>query len=1231
MADSNNPQLNFEQTLPQLTEFSNQLRSLTDTLRTFQNVVNNITAGQERFRENTKKSTSTIANLRNTSRDTAGSMRQLSEQSRQLQNNMLNFNRQVTGTIGVFQKLHSWINNVRFGFQGLLLALGGRQLWDFLIGTNQRIETLQQSMEVTLQSSARAEEAIRRLRSYAALTPYDELEVYQAGEMLASNRMEVDRWIRVAGDLASAKRSAGVQLLDVVRVLTRINSGDFGKAMIRLRQMGISLQDLKAKGLEFTKSSTFLGTADDMLGALESIIEERYGGLTLALGKTMEGLISTIKDYFLQFGIEMGQESFDELKDFLTSFKDQLQEFRESETFKEIIIGFNYLKDEIVDGLQPWIATLKALFSFILKNLPLIGTMIKTYFYYQFANTIVSLLQKTVGFIINMTHNWALVSKSTIMQNNLLAEQNVHLGTQLTLLAKINAMRALGNKYATEQVAAEASATAMIQAGVFRKKSGQIANIFAGAGGAAAAGTAAAGTAAAGTAAAGTAVTGGGFLATVSAALPLILGAVGIIVALGAAIKGVIAILTPNEYDLKRTTQDYERIIGAEAEEIKTLEALNSQRQYNSDQVKYYSDLVNRHAEQVDKLTKELQTQNQAYKQGKSTEEAVIQTKKQLQQAEENLRKSRNALSSSTAELARRNEQILEIAPELSQKLIDENGRIDANTSAFERNTQAIQANIDARKRQLSKTFKEQMDVAQTEIKRAKKEIENIQDTILLVQRHRDNALTGNPFFRKLVGISSKVRGFFVQDDLQKQVDESLRILKYDDEGRDLAISDLIHEQYELQEKIDELQQLLKEPEEMIKKGYYLKDEEGNAILDAEGNYEYDVPRWERDQARYEAERVRDLRTGDIDASDLEERLQSTKSDIDKIRNEYQVKLNQLILDGFEKDSTEYIQVEQAMYKEIANYWEEKHEDLKVLKTQFDDSVNKFLEQVPEELRQMLIDGIGIDQMIDAVETIREVGLFAIDAEMKKYAKALQKIADSDITNLEVYTADFETYATKMNISEKFKAIENEILKELTDALVNSVKLGKDSKKDILNEFNRKWEIRKRMLETERDIVLTQDELAGREKGSSIYDRHFKEMTLRIRELIFAQMNELRDLIPSLEGEDKYKAQLQLLTLQKEANELLLAIKENTSKIGEFNRPQSVKAITWYDYKTEGQPIKGLEIGNADIAITVEGPLTLEEVEQTLEAISDTFQKKYGKNIKRIQNAGIKNPKITGI
>ena len=63
-------------------------------------------------------------------------------------------------------------------------------------------------------------------------------------------------------------------------------------------------------------------------------------------------------------------------------------------------------------------------------------------------------------------------------------------------------------------------------------------------------------------------------------------------------------------------------------------------------------------------------------------------------------------------------------------------------------------------------------------------------------------------------------------------------------------------------------------------------------------------------------------------------------------------------------------------------------------------------------------------------------------------------------------------------------------------------------------------------------------------------------------------MNALKKLIPTLSEENRYKAQLQMLKLQKESNDLLLAIKENTSDIGEFNRPDSVKAITWYNYQT---------------------------------------------------------------
>lgn len=1237
--DNQNGQMDFSSSLPHLNEFINQIKSLTDSLRTYQTAVQNTVVGNQQFNQSTQQMNGTMNNLRRNANQTSKSMRQVSEQTRRMQDAVLNFNKHGTGTVNLLQKFHTWINNLKFGVEGLLLAFGGKKAWDFLIGTNMEVETLQRSLEVTLKSAERAAETVRMLRSYAALTPFDEIETFQAGEMFASNRMDVERWVRIAGDLTSAKKTAGVELKDVVNVLTRINSGDFGKAMIRLRQMGISLQELKAKGLEFTKNNTFLGTSDEMLHAVERIVEERYGGLTTTLGQTVKGLLSTIEDYFLQIGIEMGDESFKQLKDFLLASRDQLDDFRNSTQFKEIVSDFNYLKDEVIEGLKPWIATIKALLGIVLKNLPLIGTMMKTYFQFQFAKTVADVLQKSVSFLINMANNWSLVTRATNYQNQLLLQQynlqnkqNLGLSTQLMLLSKINAMRALGNQYATEQLASEAAATAMMRSGAMKGTSSRIADTFANS--SSSAGTAAttatvAGTAAAGNAAAGTAAASGGALAKLASAVPVLLASVGIIVSIGAAIKGIITILTPNQYDLKRTTNDYERIMGAQSEEIETLESLNSQRQYNNELIKYHSNVVGQHTDEVDELNKELKKQTQLYKEGKTTEEAVVQTKQKLKQSEENLRKSRNELNNVTDELIRRHERMLEVAPELSQQLIDENGHIQSNTEAFERNTKSIQNNIDTRKRQLSNTFYEQMSVAETEKKRALNEIDTLQQTINLIQGN-EGTMFENPFARLFASTASTIRGFFVQDDTQKVAEAGLKALKYDKEGRDLAVSDLYHQMYELQNSIRTLDDTMSDQEDMIRKGYYMKDSEGNAVLDDQGRYIVDVSRYQQNVEREESLRTKDLREGDVDASDLEERLQSVSVDVERIKNKYTVKLNQLLTEGYEKDSSTYENMEQTMYQELADYWNEQHQDFLALKEQFEASVQAVINEAPQELRQMLIDGIGIDQMIDVVETIRNTGAFAIDTEMKKYLTDLQKIADSDIVNLDVFTSAFENYATKMEIRNKYDDIEYKILKEKTDALVS--KMGKDKKtKDLLSQFNNKWENQRRMLEAEKDIILSNDELAGREPGSAIYNRHFKEQNLRIREFMFAEMDALKKLIPSLSEENRYKAQLQMLKLQKESNDLLLAIKENTSSIGEFNRPDSVKAITWYDYQMSQQGGGGVEIGNAEFSMTVEGPLTSEDIEQTLEAYTEFAQKKYGKNIKRIQNSGIKNPKITGI
>ena len=129
-------------------------------------------------------------------------------------------------SLNVLSKLHQGINNLRFGIQGLIMALGGKELWDWLIGTNQQIETLQTSLEVTLKSAQAAEDAIRTLRSYAALT---ELEILRLEKCLLTEWI-FHKWIQ-PGDGRFVLRE--LNLTRMLNVLTRTNA-TLGKAMIRL-------------------------------------------------------------------------------------------------------------------------------------------------------------------------------------------------------------------------------------------------------------------------------------------------------------------------------------------------------------------------------------------------------------------------------------------------------------------------------------------------------------------------------------------------------------------------------------------------------------------------------------------------------------------------------------------------------------------------------------------------------------------------------------------------------------------------------------------------------------------------------------------------------------------------------------------------------------------------------------------------------------------------------------
>ena len=128
----------------------------------------------------------------------------------------------VKNSINRLTMMNSVVGRVTYGIHGLMALLGGRLTYNWLLDSNAYIEDLNTSLTVTLKNANKAEQVIRSMRSYAALTPFNETEVFSGAEMLASNQMDIERWMKNAGNLASAKKVQGTNLNDVINVITQI-------------------------------------------------------------------------------------------------------------------------------------------------------------------------------------------------------------------------------------------------------------------------------------------------------------------------------------------------------------------------------------------------------------------------------------------------------------------------------------------------------------------------------------------------------------------------------------------------------------------------------------------------------------------------------------------------------------------------------------------------------------------------------------------------------------------------------------------------------------------------------------------------------------------------------------------------------------------------------------------------------------------------------------------------
>ena len=1213
------------------------------------------------------------------------------------------------GVIAGLMTMQSKLFSLRFMFQGFLMATGLKELYNQLIGTNAQIEVLQKSMEVTLKSADKARETIQSLRSYAALTPFQETETFQAGEMLASNKMDVNRWIASAGDLAAAKQTQGIQLNDVIQVITRINSGDFGKAMIRLRQMGISLSDFRNQGLKFSKNNTFLGNSSQMLDALENIIKSRYGGMTNVLGQTVTGSLSTIKDYFKQLSIDLGSTAFSDFRNSLQKWKKELQDFRNSTQFKEITNDFNKFYESlksfgVVGG--PLLSMLKLISTY----LPEIATYIKLFATIKIGQS----LFQGLGSIIS---NWTAITKQQQIQNSLIVQSTTDVDLQATAentllnaLAKVVALRKLGLKYASETQVADAvaagnaevkglsyaggtytGAAALGTANIARATQvAQVSQTATQSEALAAGALARTGATAEGVAGAGATVGG---LASASALLGNVLLFAPLILMLVGTIRNA-----TDKVDNLFSADDYERRANDKLTASNEISDLNIQRQTAKAQIDYYQNTIKSTKDDVNKTA-------QAVKSNPNDDTAQTNYNNAVHADAY----ATSQLTNAQKQLTSVDQQMIQIAPELAENLYNQNGVLTDNTEAFKKNTDSILANIDQRNVEISNLKEQQLLKEKSDSATAQKKIDEdnkIKEVSQYDWKGQAGWLStlenGANSVLKAIGLDNTKFGMNMST---STASAALNIAAKDKKGQQQAFSDLDVDINDQQSIIAKSKKDEATKQDAI--NHHFVDSKGNILWNAYQKYIDDINA-QSNQYLFEEDGV------SSSASDIES---SGDNRMDAIKNKYQVKLNDISQANAGKtDSKEYIAVLKQRNQEVLDAGKSVIDDLNQISSLNKNTRKELIAQLDTSKIAPLTDLIKNDPDIkfkdiqDALTQISTGTNEVITGKLSKYQDILKSFYNStdglnkNLDNLNLYadqinrlnqldnntdtiedeinkatlkmqqdskdnninylTVFNDEWERKRKIAEDAKEVSlqqsqlnnnlegtqkykttmqsqdeqiRQIIMQEIDGLNQLLASGNlsdddawqakqqitdlqkeantlalevaDKNKSALDAFHEKYDNQYSIASTNKDIALQKDQLAGYDDQSTKYLEDEKSLNMSLYQKLIMEIQDLNSLIPTLDTKDQIEAQLQSVNLQKDANQLLVDIKKNTSNFGEFNAPGFVKVMTYYDYMTKDSKAKSIEVGNASFVFQIETPQNEQQVDDLVELVKESMGK----------------------
>lgn len=179
------------------------------------------------------------------------------------------------------------------------------------------MESLETSFRALLKSGTAAKAMVKDLTEFADVTPFDPVPVAAAGKQLLAFGYAAKTVKPLLGDIGDLAAAMEKPLEEVATVFGRLKSGDFGEAFERLRDFGISRQDLEGQGLKFDRSGSFKGSAEQAVEGVRRVIRTKFGGGMQELAGTFKGIFSTFQGYWDALQRSFGRPIMQSLKPFL--------------------------------------------------------------------------------------------------------------------------------------------------------------------------------------------------------------------------------------------------------------------------------------------------------------------------------------------------------------------------------------------------------------------------------------------------------------------------------------------------------------------------------------------------------------------------------------------------------------------------------------------------------------------------------------------------------------------------------------------------------------------------------------------------------------------------------------------------------------------------------------------------------------------------------------------------